>query len=499
MQQRTCRVTASASQPRWKGEEGIAMITAILTVVVVLSLGLVAIGLASHNTEATAQDRARAQAIHAAEGGANLLVSQIQESRPEELPCGPLTGSLNTSPSADYEVAVTYYSVHPPATGTELDCDSFTSSSDPKTALIRSMGTATGISPVKRGMELQIRLTPVIGGFSSAIFSDSAGGDLEFGNQMKVTGNSTFDGDIYTNGDWICSNQVTVEGSVYAQGVIDMSSSCTVKVDAWSNGSLTMANSALVREDAASSTATIDVTKSNNKPAIERNATAGTTCTGCDQDTVGGVIAENTPLDPPPQKDFPKVWYKPGEWFAEGYNIRPTYVNDCAGALAYIEGAFAGATQPQVVRITGDCELAFNQSNTIAVPHHLAIITDGAISVTQQTKFVGTGDQNVFFMVPYYTDPDIEDPVNEQPCSPDPRGDIFVGNQTRFIEVNISAYTPCEVEFRNNNAGNGGQIYGGSVKITNKFELKYVPILIPGSGEVTGYNIDTDFTREVIV
>ena len=58
-------------------------------------------------------------------------------------------------------------------------------------------------------------------------------------------------------------------------------------------------------------------------------------------------------------------------------------------------------------------------------------------------------------------------------------------------------YTPCTATYNNNNDGLGGVIFAGNVQITNQFNFTYNPLVIPGAGSITGYNVDIAYIREV--
>lgn len=484
--------------PARHSDDGIALMTVVLISTVAMILGSIAIGLANHNVEASSTDRGRIHAVHAAEAGLNRVIALIQKSRTEDLPCS-VNGSTSGDLSASYTTTVQYYSTYPPSSTTEIACP-MSSGNHPLAAVLLSVGRGTGPGNIERTMQSQVRLTPIIGAFNSAIFADASSATLDFGNSLTVGRNSTFDGDVYTNGNWHCGNSTVIEGSVYVQGTATMDNSCLVKGDLWANGTVIMQRSSVVRRDVASSTDNIDVSGANSKPVVEGHASAGKLCAGCATTSpkkVAGVITENNPIGPPPQKDFPKVVFKRDQWQANGWNVVDY---DCASARTYIESSFASAVQKQVVRITARCDINFSNNITINMPHDLAIVTDGSITISQQTTFRSSNGtrREMFMLVPYYYHPDTEDDANKQECTPDPQGDISIGNKSNFENVVISVYTPCKVSFANNNTGNKGQIYGGEVAITNQAYLQYDPILIPGTGDVTGYEVDPAFIREII-
>ena len=71
------------------------------------------------------------------------------------------------------------------------------------------------------------------------------------------------------------------------------------------------------------------------------------------------------------------------------------------------------------------------------------------------------------------------------------------GNHTTFNNVNLFVYTPCRIDFANNNAsGVNGQLIGGTVNITNQCVFNYVPIIAPGF-LLIGFNSAVSYIREI--
>jgi hypothetical protein len=75
--------------------------------------------------------------------------------------------------------------------------------------------------------------------------------------------------------------------------------------------------------------------------------------------------------------------------------------------------------------------------------------------------------------------------------------DINMSNNTTFTNLYLLMYTPCTITLQNNNFGQGGQIFGQNVNITNLYSLVFKPILIPGAGDVSGFTLDIAYLREV--
>ena len=70
-------------------------------------------------------------------------------------------------------------------------------------------------------------------------------------------------------------------------------------------------------------------------------------------------------------------------------------------------------------------------------------------------------------------------------------------NSTSFNNLTLFVYTPCRVDFGNNNAGGvNGQIIGGQVNITNQMVMNYVPVIAPAFNLI-GYNAGIAYVREI--
>jgi hypothetical protein len=138
-----------------------------------------------------------------------------------------------------------------------------------------------------------------------------------------------------------------------------------------------------------------------------------------------------------------------------------------------------------LVRILSTC--AYNPSNNVKINlnSNLAIISNGSISLSQQSTWTGVGTtRNVHLIVPW-----------PQTCSGG-IGNITVGNNTNFNAlVAVGLYTPCTATMSNQNAFYG-QVVAGTVVIGNNWSMNYRPIVIPGA-HVGGFTQDIAYIREI--
>src|SRR5207247_4778217 len=121
----------------------------------------------------------------------------------------------------------------------------------------------------------------------------------------------------YTNGNFAENNNTLISGSVYAQGYANIASG-VVKADVWANDYVSLSSGIQVYGKATSSTSSI--TLSNNSH-VYGNAKAGTTISG---GQIDGTKTPNSPSGPPPQINFPKIYFDSNAqqaWLNAGYQI----------------------------------------------------------------------------------------------------------------------------------------------------------------------------------
>ncbi len=383
--------------PLGRDQRGIAVVTSMLVVVVVSALALVAVQTSFHQGDQTSADRRRVQSVGAAEAGIDYVIKLLEKTDTASLPCGTeVTGSLAPAPSVSrYRASVAYYASYPP-TGAAMGCP-LSQALPPRGALIRSTGTTAERALTTRTMEALVRLEPVYGAFDKALLADST---LTTASSFTVEGNRGNDGDVYSNGDWICSSSPIVAGSVYVQGSISMANSCTVQGDAWANGSVTVDASALVGGNVTSYTAGLTLS-SNGGYRVNGKATVLTTANRPEKVRGGVTTGKQSPA--PPYQPFPTINFVAADWQAAGYTVQT--FTDCAAAKSFI-GGLASTTMRYVVRIAAGCELSYSRSDaTVNLGRDLAIVTDGSFTVQNSMTFQSTSPpgntHNLFIIVPY--------------------------------------------------------------------------------------------------
>ena len=502
---------------RLRDERGIALVSALLISMVLVSISVAVVTLSVHNVEQSSNDRKRLQAINTAEAGLGATESLLQTTTTSALPCtgdAVLHATLPTSPSSEYTTSIDYYNKYPPS-GTPMTCSAVRAATVlPKAAQITSSGTAV-ISgqhgAVTRTMETLVRMNPIRSGFQQAIFSDK---DIILNNNLNVNGNIGNDGDVYTNGKLICNNSSVIKGSLLVQGYVELGNSCSVAQDVWTKGHIKVSNSATIGHDATASSVDPDGTPAdisffNANSYVTHNATAARSCTNC-PGHVGGAITPNHVSTNPPRIDLPKINYVPSCWADPAscdadVPIAPftNFVNftNCStsGAGNTQDTIDAGYTSNTVVRITSNCILPWQNNTTVNVRANMAIITDGGFSTINQTTFQSADGtpHDLYLIVPWEATTGGNLTGGTPDCS-SAQHDMAISNQTTFSNLHVFMYTPCKVSYNNNNSGLGGQVLAGQVEIDNLYNLSFYPLRIPGAGPITGYRVDISYEREIV-
>lgn len=462
-----------------RDERGIAMVTALMVVVVASLLGAVVMNLSMHSTQSSAYDRARTQSIHAAEAGLDQAMSHFASVGISTLPC-TISGSLNATPVANWSVAITYYSSYP-LVGTAMTCANgyLTGTTAPGGAALEATGTVAGWADgtVERHMQSEVALSPVHGAFNKAIFSDQS---PSITNNITIYGENGNDADFLSNSNWSCTNSMTIYGTIYVQGTASLNNSCRTASDLWARDDITMASSARVDHDAKSSTGSMTM---SNSSSVGNNIQVAGTCSTC-ASRYGGTLTTGYTQAPPPTVPYPTMTFDAAAWTADGWNIQ--YFSDCTSAANWVLNSANNGTKA-VVRITGGCTFNLGNNKTVSRTADLAIFTDGEITTSNNTTFQsGDSSWHSLYLI-----------VETAASCAGTDGRITMSNLTSFTKEYFFIFSPCSSTFANNNSTARGQVYGEVVAVGSNLTFTFHAMLVPGAGEVTGYNAKVQFVREV--
>jgi Tfp pilus assembly protein PilX len=480
---------------RLEDERGVALVVALLVSFVVLLLGTAVVSLSLHNLDASGYDRRRLLSIGAAEAGLDTYYETIERTPPASLPC-TLSGAVSSGPStATYEASIEVYN----ATGTEIACPP--SGTNARAAMITSTGRAG--STLARTMQSYVRMSPIYGGWSAAIFANTP---TTIGQRMTINSASGTEGDIFVNGDLTLSNNISISGSLYvspagaATGALTLSNQASIQSKVWANGNVTMSGGATVAGDVTSSTGNISV---SNPATIQGDATAAGTVGSASQ--ISGLITPGYAQGPPPGQALPQIGWtatEQQEWTNAGYTIVPfTGISSvpCTAAKAFIATVSSNPldTGNYVVRVTSlsgtPCEIKYGNNSSTNVRGNLAIITDGKITMENKVAWQAVGGDRKLFLISAYR--------SGLSCSTGTY-DVTTSNNTDFLNtagvdlLDVFFYSPCTVSLANQNAFRG-QVFAQTVSVTNQVNMTFVPTVVPGATQIVGFRQDPAYVREV--
>ncbi len=202
-----------------RGDEGFTLVAAIAVTFVAMLMAVTVVAVTVRSEASAGHDRARTQAIAAAEAGVDSALVALRSLEPgtqSTFACAPPPLQVWSSPGTS-SVAVTH-TFHT-ASGT-VACP-LVDDTGYRRVVITSTATHTfGGQATRRSMSAVVELNPRPGAsggasaaeFSSAFFSDAspAPGTLRPAHRI--------DGDVRTNGDFACRGSTAVTGTVTAVG-----------------------------------------------------------------------------------------------------------------------------------------------------------------------------------------------------------------------------------------------------------------------------------------
>lgn len=474
-------------------DHGMALISAVLVTMVVMGLGMTAMGLSMHSLNTSAVDRKRTKTISSAEAGIDLTLQQLAVT---PLPCS-LSNTLGTGPGASsFTANISYFG----PTGVALPCnESFGPVGSPAHARIVSRGTTRDPVYGDRSMNAYAKMTALIGPFDKAIFAQNT---ISFTNNSTVNGNGGENADVYTNTTYQCSNNQVVRGSVYSQGDILMSNTCSVTGDLWANGRIAASGNGSVGGSVYAAGLTAGSPGSISmglttvaKDAVAKGSIAPTPC--APGRPIKGQCSANASPGSPPYQSFPALEWSWPAWMGAGYTVVDEGA-DCAKLYTDLR-AMAVSTTKTVFLTTCTIDWSVNKDWVFATD--VAVFSTGGMSTSNTVSFTSAdGTPHAFHMiVPYYT----FGSRTPTPCGayPGGTGNLTFSGSTTVSTLHTFIYSPCGVRYSNNQT-TIGQIYGGrQVEIYNNFTMTFRPVPVPGGvvsggGSSSGYTVGLIYKRE---
>jgi hypothetical protein len=454
---------------RLEDERGVALITAMLVSMVVVTLGVTSVTLAIHNSEQSARSRERVESIAVAEAGLNFVFSHLQSGAADTFECS-INRSLAGTPDAQFQATVIFYDEDL----NEIPCGTLTADSEPDSALIRSEGTSIGEDPA-RTMEAFVNLIPIrgtpFGDF--AVYSD---GSPVFNSNTQIFGGDSNDGNVYTNGNAVVESNATMYGDVWAQGFVQLESNSEVKEDVWSGTYVQMDQSSRVLGNARAATSHLNL---DTGAHVFGDGRAGGPITLGSGAAIDGIQVPNTATDPPEPIAFPEFTYDPVAWTQAGYNVQ--VVADCLTARTFINSGLAGNW---VVRIPVSCDLNIPVGSSPTIRGNLAIISNGSLTMASNSQFRSDGGNHNLHLIFGLGEVD--------PC-----GITFNSNTRIASGLKTLFYTPCNINLNSNSLVVEGQMFAGGVNFNSNSDLTFDAIEVPGVG-VSRFDEDIRYIREIV-
>jgi hypothetical protein len=489
-------------------DAGMALISAILVTMVVTLLAISAIAMANSSLNSTVVNRKQVQSIGAAEAGINLAINGLQSATP---PCSA-SGTLSSGPTnSSYSVAITYYSTFPPS-GDPLPCSAVQAgTSIPMAAQLRSTGDTVAKGFGSRVMSALVQMNPVpSAAFDKAIFAQ---GNLTFNNKSTINGDGKNNANVYTNSSFTCTNNEYFYGFLYSQGDITGSNTCGGTGDWWAAGRISATGNGVLggsvyaagcndttKGCASNASTSGNISLSSNysvaKNAIAKGTISPTPC-GAGRVILGNCVT-NASQGPPPYQPFPTVDFNSLAWTNAGYTNQ---INEGSNCTQLQLDLVAMATVTTKTVITTSCNVDWGGA-TWLFNTDVAVFATGGFGSSHAVSFQSTTSaaHYLYMIVPTH----LIGSQTATPCSSN-TGNIKFTNQTSINSTNNPLasfiYTPCAVTF-NNNQTEVGQVYGGgTVTITNQFNMNFDSIPVPGAiggtgGPPTAYSIALSYIRE---
>ena len=355
-----------------------------------------------------------------------------------------------------------------------------------------------------------------------AIAAGATGTTINTGSSGEIKGH------VMTNGNIAVENSSTIWGSaVSTAGQVVLGNSGWIKGSAYAGTNIEVGNSAKIDTDAHAVTGTISGVNSSTVGGTAKGrcvgprpqltvtgvstpvqSTTAVTCGATNPAFPATVKPAGTPpraipstVLPPPPQPFPVINSGPSSlaaWTTAGWAIKnfkdPALTgNRCEAAKTYLTGLNSGPatwTGPLLVVIptcasagVGD-GLTWINNGSITLKHDLAIMSDEGFSTGNLfTVNSSNGSRNLYWIVPSDS-PRVTTPYPS--CTSPTSGSIRHTNKATVADnVSWLIFTPCKVTFVNAYGESGhpirGQIYGGTVGVTNAIYLRMHAMAVPGA------------------
>lgn len=476
-----------------RDERGVGMVTAMIVMLVVFATGALWVQQSVHQTQSSGLERAREQALAAAEAGLNRMMSQLSTNANNcsnsftGSPAAALTGTI--SGGGEYEVAF-------PQAGDARYVDCSNANELRRYIIARGYAPSKANSVARRQVEQQIDLLGT-DGFKFALFATTGG--ITGANQISVRG------DAYSFAPVSVNNNSTITGSLTAHGAVNLTGSTTVTGRVWASGAVdvnTTGGGTGVGGDVWTSSGGINVVS-----RIGGNAQAAGSITG--SGTVAGSKIPNSPTAPPPSLTLPTFTWATANYTSPciwSTSLPPacdptnTGTTPSTAFQSYFNSRTTNFSGHHRITSCGSPYSAFNCSPAVGgiefgnnwnMNGNTTIVSDGPITISRDITSSSSGTLVVVSKYP------------GTPCN-------TVGTACNAVKLTNNWTIPANVKvliFAENGCVDvsnlktfTGTIYARCVDLDNNFDLTYYPVSPPGfdwtSASQTHYTIQARTFRE---
>lgn len=405
---------AATRSPRGTGEDGVAMVIAVILTAIVFSLGAVWMSVAEHAANSARYARHSEQAANAADAGLAVAAAALSSNS------GYTGVGLTAFPGG-----AGFFEVSVAAEGADF----------------RRVITATGHAPApdapgraSRTMRQVVDLEPAA--FQYAMLSDTG---ISTGSASGIVG------DIYANGDVSLGNAQDYVGDIYVQGNLSTGSNQNITGNIRADGNVSVTNS--------STTVAGNVHAGGNISTggwIEGNAVAGGTIrqgsTDCAKVTLS--CSPGTPPPPVPVQTLPTFTWNP-------LNYVPAPVQHASGAA--LVSALAKTNASGVHYAPGN--VSFNGNDTLYLVGNLTIVVAGSIDLPRQVENRTAGGTPVQLSV-----------ISTCSCSISPANNFTIPSTVRTLLYTTGAFQSS------NSSTFAGALYAGSLSNGAHVTVTHAPL-----------------------
>lgn len=477
------------------GDEGLAfLIVVVVLVAVMVVLATTLFRVALHNNTTASRMVGQGQALQAAEAGIDMAYQAIEAVTlasetvaKHKVPCGPLTGTLGSTPGrSTYTVTMTYYkyktATNPSAT--TLATASCTTTSPLKVVRVKLTATGNNFGQTVK-VTSRANVAPV-NAFASSIFVNgsltiSGSNSSISGNPVYVhTGTLTCRGGGKTFASVLVFGKVTAGGNCWIGGVLEATKTISISGSAHLGGTVISTTGKITATGGSISGSLF--AKGTITVATKSAFTTTHTVTGS---TVRYTInATDSALVPPVKQPWPDLTWTTMTWSKLKYK---TYTpgSTCTAAKVDIQKANSAATAGYVgIAVQTSCPISI-KTLSLNLAQSLAVFTSAGVTFEKNASVADSSSAHhtLFLVVP-----------TGSSCSGGNGGITIHGSVATGISTLI--YSPCTVTVQGTSTIPSGEIYAKTLTMNGNLTLGTATFSIYTTSS-TEISLGIDYERQI--